>query len=451
MMYTEEVTMAEIFSAAGYRTGIFGKWHLGDNYPLRSIDQGFQESLVHNGGGIGQPSDPPGNHYVDPVLQHNGKAEKRSGYCTDIFTNAALEFIEANRGRPFFTYLATNAPHTPLEIDERYVAPYRSPGLDETTVRIYGMIANLDENIGRLLAKLNALDLERDTLLIFMTDNGPQQRRYNAGMRGLKGSVYEGGIRVPCFFRWKGALRPRVMNRLAAHIDVLPTLLEACGLPKSSTAELDGRSLWPLLNGKSAAWSDRTLYFQWHRGDVPELYRSCAARSGRYKLVNGKELYDLMTDPAEKRDIAARQPEVVTRMRKGYEDWFRNVSATRGYDPPRIHLGTPHENPVVLTRQDWRGPRAGWAPDSLGHWETEVTRPGPYQIRLRFPPAEAAGEAQFQSGGLALKQAFQAGADSVTFTAVELPTGKARLEPCLRFDAKTIGVHYVDIEVQQGV
>lgn len=448
MMYPEETTLAERFSAAGYRTGIFGKWHLGDNYPLRSIDQGFQESLVHNGGGIGQPSDPPGNHYFDPVLQHNGKPKKCSGYCTDIFTAAAMQFVEANRGRPFFAYLATNAPHTPAEIDDRYAAPYRSLGLDDLTARIYGMIANLDENVGRLMAKLNALDLERETLVIFMTDNGPQQKRYNAGMRGLKGSVYEGGIRVPCLFRWKGVLRPRVMNRLAAHIDVLPTLLEVCGVSREPEARLDGRSLWPLIKGEDASWPDRTLFFQWHRGDVPELYRGCAARSQRYKLVNGRELYDLMKDPAEQNDISSREPELAARMKKGYEDWFHDVSATRGYDPPRMQLGTPHENPVILTRQDWRGPRAGWDPDSLGYWETEVAGPGPYRVRLRFPPAQTAGEAQFQSGDLVLKQAVPAGSDSVTFSDVKLPPGKARLEPALRFGEKTVGVHYVDVETQ---
>lgn len=446
MMDPEEVTVAEMFAAAGYRTGIFGKWHLGDNYPMRAMDQGFQEALVHLGGGLAQPAgNPAGNHYFDPMLQHNGKWEKHRGYCTDIFTSAALRFIESNRRRPFFAYLATNAPHTPLEIAERYIAPYRAAGLDDTTARIYGMVANLDENVGRVLDTVRELGLDRQTLLIFMTDNGPQQPRYNAGMRGLKGSVYEGGIRVPCFFRWKGRLLPRVMDQLTAHIDVLPTLLEACGIPKTGDAPLDGRSLWPLLNGNSADWPERTLYFQWHRGDQPRLYENSAARTQRYKLVNGKELYDLLSDPGERRDIAGEHPDMVARLRRSYEEWFRDVSSTRGYDPPRPVVGTPHENPMTLTRQDWRGPRAGWAADSLGYWEVEIANPGPYQITLRFEKAPAAGEAVFQAGTVNLKQAIEAGAESVTFSGVKLVPGKLRLEPWLAFGGKTIGVHYLDV------
>ena len=278
-----------------------------------------------------------------------------------MFFDTAAGFIEQNRARPFFAYIATNAPHTPLQIDDSWVEPYARAGLDETTAKIYGMVANVDRNIGRLLQKLKALDLERNTILVFLTDNGPQQKRYNAGMRGLKGTVYEGGIRVPCFVRWPAGVKPGSrIDHIAAHIDLLPTILEACGVRKSEEVKFDGRSLAPLLRGETIAWPDRTLYFQWHRGDEPEPYRNCAALTPRYKLVNGKELYDLTEDPAEERDLAARHPDVVARLRKGYEAWFQDVSATRGYAPPRIHLGTPHENPVTLTRQDWRGPRAGW-------------------------------------------------------------------------------------------
>ncbi len=444
MMDPEEVTMAEMFQAAGYRTGIFGKWHLGDNYPLRAIDQGFEEALVHLGGGLAQPSGPPGNGYFDPVLERNGKPVKEPGYCSDIFTNAALRFIEANQQHPFFTYLALNAPHDPLEIAERYVAPYRAMRLDERTARVYGMVANIDENIGRLMDRLETLKLEQNTILIFMTDNGPAFARYNARMRGLKGSVYQGGIRVPCFFRWTGKLRPGVVDRLAAHIDILPTLLEACGVSKTGSARLDGLSLWPLLRGERN-WPDRTLYFQWHRGDAPRLYENCAARSQRFKLVNGKELYDLMADPEEKTDIASQQPEAVARMCQGYEEWFRDVSSTRGYDPPRPIIGAPQADPVTLTRQDWRGPRAGWSADSLGYWEVEIASPGPYEITLRFPRTPSAGEAVLQAGELSLKQPLEAGAESVTFHAVKLKPGKARLEPSLEFGGASVGAHYVDL------
>jgi arylsulfatase A-like enzyme len=446
MMHSDEVTIAEILAAAGYRTGIFGKWHLGDNYPLRSIDQGFHESLVHNGGGIGQPSDPPGNTYFDPVLQHNGKAVKKKGYCTDIFTNAAIRFIEQNRTRPFFAYLSTNAPHTPLQIADSYVAPYRAMGLDETTAKVYGMVTNIDDNIGRLLDKLTALNLNENTIVIFMTDNGPQQNRYNAGMRGRKGTVYQGGIRVPFFMRWTGSLQPgKKVDRIAAHVDILPTLLDASGVSKPADLSLDGVSLLPLLKGNGPQWPDRTLFFQWHRGDEPELFRACAARSQRYKLVNGKELYDLVVDPGERNDIAAQQPDIVNRMRKDYEEWFRDVSATRGYDPPRIHLGTRFENPVILTRQDWRGPRAGWGANSVGYWEVKVARSAQYDVRLRFRTPKQSAKAHFRLHDVTLSKPLKEGATSCVFESVALKAGDARLEAWIETGGKTIGVSYVDV------
>jgi arylsulfatase A-like enzyme len=234
MMYPDEVTVAEMLAPAGYRTGIFGKWHLGDNYPLRAIDQGFQDAVVIKGGGLRQPAGiPGGDGYFDPILLNNGKPQRYQGYCTDIYTDEALKFMERNRTRPFFLYLPTNAPHGPLEIGDSWVEPYRKMGLSDTTAKIYGMVANVDHNIGRVLAKLSELKLEQDTIVIFMTDNGPQQGdRFNGGMRGRKGTVYEGGIRVPFFVRWPRMVQPGTKtDRLAAHIDVLPTLLDACGAP----------------------------------------------------------------------------------------------------------------------------------------------------------------------------------------------------------------------------
>ena len=345
MMYTDEVTIAEVLQRAGYRTGIFGKWHLGDHYPMRPMEHGFEEVLVHEGGGIAQPSDPPeGNSYFDPKLMHNGKPEQRHGYCTDVFFDAAMEFVSQNKERAFFTYLATNAPHMPLQVDEKYVTPFRGKGVNEITSKTYGMLANLDENTGRLLAHLKKEGLEQDTILIFMSDNGPIPARFNAGLRGLKGTVYEGGLRVPFFVRWPGSVQAGTkIGKLTAHIDVFPTLLEACGVERSAAdPKIDGSSLYSLLRKPetAATWPDRTLYFQWHRGDRGELYNNCAARSERYKLVNGKELYDLQEDPAEVHDLAAQQPKRVADMRAGYEAWFRDVAAaTRNFEVPHIYLG----------------------------------------------------------------------------------------------------------------
>lgn len=446
MMYPDEVTLAELLRDGGYRTGLFGKWHLGDNYPLRAIDQGFETVLCHKGGGIGQPSDPPGNSYFDPVLQENGREVRLKGYCTDIFFERALEFIEDNRSGPFFAYIATNAPHTPLEVAEELVAPFRAQGLDETTARVYGMVRNIDDNVGRLLAHLKRLDLEQDTLVVFLTDNGPQQRRYNARMRGLKGSVYQGGIRVPLFLRWPRLFQAGVtVEALAAQIDLVPTLLEACGLRPPRGLILDGRSLLGLAAGREVVWPERTLFVQWHRGDAPEPFRNAAVRTSRYKLVDGKELYDLVNDPGEEHDMAGAQPKTVAALRAAYERWFRDVSSTRGYAPPRIWLGTDFENPVTLTRQDWRGPKASWEPGGLGHWEVEVRRKGRYDIRLRMPPAPADGVARFRLNNVTLEVPVKQGATECVFRAVELEPGPGRAEPVLVFGDTEVGAHYVDV------
>ena len=452
MMHPDEVTIAEMLKDAGYETGIFGKWHLGDTYPLRPNEKGFSESLVHNGGGMCQPSDWPGNTYFDPMLKHNNEWKEYEGYCTDIFTDAAIRFIEDNRNKPFFVYLPTNAPHTPLQIADEYVKPYLDMGLDETTAKVYGMVTNIDDNVGKLLTRLHELGLDENTIVMFITDNGPQQQRYTAGLRGRKGSVYDGGIRVPCYVRWPGVTEAgKKIDRIAAHIDFLPTILEACGVEKPAEVALDGKSLIPLIKGEKTGWFDRSLYFQWHRGDEPELYRACAARTQKFKLVNGDELYDMEKDPGEQHNIAADNPQVVAEMRSGYEEWFRDVSSTRGYFPPRIQLGTPFENPVRLTRQDWRGAkdrngREGWSDAHVGFWEIQVTQSAEYEISLLFPSMKEAGEAKFRLGNAELNRSLKKGDASCTFDAVSLESGEGRIEAWVTSGGISSGVMFVDVK-----
>jgi arylsulfatase A-like enzyme len=476
MMRPDEVTLAEMLAAGGYRTGIFGKWHLGDNYPLRPIDRGFQEALVCTGGGLTQPSDPPGNTYFDPILLHNGKQKKTKGYCTDVFTDAALEFLGREAEKPFFAYVAFNAPHTPLQVPDSYLEPYKkmnlahsefpSPGHplpgkanEEVTARVYGMVTNIDDNVARLLAKLDELKIAGDTIVIFMTDNGPQQVRYNAGLRDRKGSVFEGGIRVPCYWRWPGKFRAGgKANTIAANIDVAPTLLEACGVAKPAKVRFDGLSLLPLLEGRRVEWPDRTLFFQWHRGDEPQRYRSCAARSQKWKLVQPLGsfdtkmpekpefmLFDMANDPLEMKDVAADHPDVVAKMRKAYEDWFTDVSAA-GFAPPRVHLGAPQENPLTLTRQDWRGPMAGWGAKGLGYWEVHVSRSGNYDVTLRFPKLDAAAKVHFRLGEVEISDDVAVGKTSYTFAGVTLAEGPGRLEAWIAQGKESVGVHYVDVK-----
>jgi len=445
MMYPDEVTVAQLLADKGYRTGIFGKWHLGDNYPMRACDRGFQESVVHRGGGIGQPADPEGNSYFDPILDHNGRQKKYSGYCTDVFFDAALEWVETGGSQPFFSYIAPNAPHAPLTVGDEWSGPFRKMGLPEDVSKVYGMVANIDQNLGKLHKKLQALNIERDTLLIFMTDNGPagQTNRFNAGMRATKGTVYQGGIRVPFFMKWAGRLQPRKTDRIAAHIDVLPTILDACNIPKPKGLQLDGVSIMPLASGTAKAWPGRTLFTQWHRGDVPEPFRASAVRTQRYKLIDGKELYDMQADPAEARDIAAANPEIVTRLRKEYTDWFDSVSAVRKYVPPRIYLGTPHENPVTLTRQDWRVP-----PDTqraVGWWEVDVRRAGNFQVGVRFQPVDAAATVHFELSGVQRTAEVAPGANECLLPAVKLTAGPGQLRTAVSTGAKTEGATYVDV------
>lgn len=445
MMHPGEVTIAEMLRRAGYRTGIFGKWHLGDNHPMRPYEQGFEEALVHKGGGIGQPADPPGTSYFDPILDHNGEEVRRQGYCTDIFTDACLDFARECGDEPFFAYLSTNAPHTPIEVADRYIEPYLEMGWDEENAGVLAMITNIDENMGRLMAGLDRLGLTDNTLLVFMGDNGPQQDRYRCGLRGLKGTVYEGGIRVPFLARWPGCIEPGMAtDEPLAHIDIAPTLLELAGAAPPEEVRIDGTSFAPLLRGEDFRAPDRTLHFQWHRGDEPVPFRSCAAVGERYKLVNGDELYDLVEDVGETTNIAGEHPEIVAEMRSGYEEWLADVSSTRGYDPPRIYLNTPHENPVTLTRQDWRGPAASWGPQGLGYWEVDVRAPGPVDVTLRFAELDEPAIAHFRFGNVERQAPVGPGSATHTFAGLELPTGPGRLEAWLTRQGEEWGVQYVD-------
>ncbi len=472
MMHGDEVTLAEMLGPAGYRTGIFGKWHLGDNYPMRPIDQGFQEALVLKGGGIGQPSDPPGGEsYFDSILQHNGHPEKQSGYITDVITDAAARFIHDNRDRPFFAYVAYNCPHAPLEVKEEGFRAFKDqdlaherfpqighklPGrpLSEITAKVYAMVADIDRNVGRLLSKLDEDGLTRDTIVVFLTDNGPQQVRYNSGMLDRKGNVHEGGIRVPGFIRWPDRIPAgRQIDRIAAHIDLTPTLLDACGVARPTHVRFDGVSLLRLLTSEVNDWPNRTIYLQWHRGDVPELGRAFAARSQDFKLVrpDGKkdiELYDMKADPLEFHDIASEQPDRARGMYDAYARWFEDVRRERNFEPPRIVLGDEHEPRSVLSRQDWRGPRAGWSQDSLGHWEVRIARPGRYKITLQFAPSEKPTKVHLLLAGGEVQKAIDAGASSCVIEGVDWSAGPACLEAWVDQEAegKTVGVKFVEVE-----
>ena len=476
LMRPDEMTLSHRLAAAGYRTGLFGKWHLGDNYPLRPQDRGFQEVLMHRGGGIGQPSDPPGNSYFNPILEHNGKLERFDDYCTDVFTDAAMRFIDKSKDKPFFVYLAYNCPHAPLQTPEEDVAryskldlslgafptvgqPFGTPKLNSTLLaKLYGMETNIDANFGRLLAKLDDLKLAENTIVIFLSDNGPQEGRYNCGLRGLKGTVHEGGIRVPFFVRWPagGLSGGRKVGEACAHIDIVPTLMGAASIMRFPHEDaFDGQNLLPLLRGETKVLRDRTLFFQWHRGDVPENFRACAIRESRYKLVQAAgakaneqyepkfELFDVPADPYEQHDLADKHPKFVSRMKAAYERWFADVTK-KGFAPVRPQLGTPRENPTRLTRQDWRGPLAD---RGLGYWEVNLPTAGTFDVTVTLKNVKGGSTVHFRMGDVAAESMIPAGQTTFTFRGLQLPAGDARLEAWVERNGESTGVW--DVEVRR--
>ena len=446
LLGAHETTMADVFAANGYRTGIFGKWHLGDNYPFRPQDRGFQEVVVHGGGGVGQTPDFWGNDYFDDTYWHNGKPEAFKGYCTDVFFRMALRFIEANKDRPFFCYIPTNAPHGPYRVPEKYARFYHERGVRGGVANFWGMITNFDENMGRLYAKLRELGLEENTILVFLTDNGTSAGTFNCGMRGKKGSEYRGGHRVPCFIRWPGHLpEGRDFDQLAAHIDLLPTLIELCGLKKPENLRFDGTSLVPLLTGKGQ-WPERTLFVHSQRIEHPQKWRKCAVMTERWWLINGRELYDIQADPGQKNDIAKEHPDVVKRLREAYEKWWEYLSPVFD-DYCYIVLGTDHENPARLTCHDWHTPQVPWnqgmirrAPWANGFWAVEIARAGRYRFTLRQQPTEAnfpiqGDEARLKIGEVEASAPIPKGATGVDLE-VELKPGKTRLQTWFTDKAK---------------
>lgn len=457
LLRRDEVTMADVFAAGGYRTGIFGKWHLGDNYPFRPQERGFHEVLVHGGGGVGQTPDYWGNDYCDDTYWRNGRPEKQAGYCTDVWFDGALRFIEANRDRPFFAYIATNAPHSPFNVAEQYSSPYAGKGVPNAN--FYGMIANIDENVGRLMGKLKTLGLEENTILIFMTDNGTAAgfqagKGFNAGMRGAKGSEYDGGHRVPCFLRWPagGLGGGKDVRRLTAHIDLLPTLIQLCGLPQPAGVKFDGVSLVPLLRDGQAEWPDRVLVTDSQRIEHPEKWRHSAVMTDRWRLINGKDLYEIHADPGQRNDVSAENPAVIQKLRQAYEDWWVEVS--RRFDEyGEIVLGSDQENPTRLTCHDWHGGALPpWDQTHIlkgeaanGFWAVEVAEGGEYEFSLRRWPREVdqpinaalaggrairATQARLTIGDIDLAQAVSAEAKEVIFQ-TRLEPGKAKLQTWL--------------------
>ena len=406
LLRADEVTMGDVFGASGYKTGMFGKWHLGDNYPFRPQDRGFQEALYHGGGGVSQTPDYWGNDYFDDTYLRNGVPESFDGYCTDVWFSEAMKFIEENKERPFFCYLSTNAPHSPYNVADSYSEPYKGK-VPDARANFYGMITNIDDNVARLREKLRDLGIEENTLLIWMTDNGSAEgcsldsdqfvrEGYNSGMRGRKGSEYEGGHRTPVFMYWPamGFTEGRDVERLTANVDLLPTLIDFCELKEPEDVTFNGTSIKPLLMGETDNWPDRVIVTDSQRVEYPIKWRKSATMTNRWRLINGVELYDILADPGQENDIAKGFPEVVRELREHYEEWWEFVSASFDDDCP-IVIGSEYEKVSRLTSHDWHGEQCAWNHGLIrrglecnGYWIIEIAEDGQYEFELQRWPKE---------------------------------------------------------------
>lgn len=478
-MDTAEVTIAEMLEKAGYQTGIFGKWHLGDSYPMRPQDQGFHEVLVHRGGGIGQPSDPIGGEgkYTDPILFHNGVEKQMKGYVTDIIFDNAMDFIEKNnsQGKPTFTYIAPNAPHGPFhDVPQELLKKYKSKDLTssfasgkvsekmlDTEARIFAMIENIDENVGKFFTHLKKIGAYENTLVFYLNDNGPNSMRYVGPHREKKGEIEEGGIRSILLAHWPERLKAGTVNdRIAAHYDLFPTILSAVGVEQPDH-KIDGKNIMPLLEGKAGDWPDRKIYLQWHRGDEPSRYINGAVVGQKYKMLYPKQggaaqLYNLDDDPAESNNLVTTEPSILAEYEADYERWFKDVGSTRpdNYGVALIHIGNDKELKTVLTRQDWRvkkGSMDGWGPKTFGNWPVVFDRSGKYNIEITFKKNQADGEAslEFSVGSVRSTVQLDKSATSHLFENVEIETGKQTIDALLTEGGKSHGVWQVFVTKQK--
>ena len=403
-----EVSIGQVFQDTGYATGMFGKCHMGDNYPFRPEDRGFSEVMRHGGGGVGQTPDFWDNSYFDGTYFHNSVPEPDKGYCTEVWFDYARRFIKAQEqaGKPFLAYISTNAAHWPMHSPPEFAAPYEEQ-LGAHVGHFFGMIANIDHNVGRLRTFLEREGLAKNTIFVFTSDNGTGAgaKVFNAGMRGRKQSDYDGGHQVPLFIHWPagGLTGGRDVEPITAHVDVLPTLIDLASIASPKGVKFDGRSLRPLLEGNAnpvdGSWPDRILVTDSQRVMNPVKWRGSAVMTNRWRLVKGKELYDIKQDRGQENNVASSQSDVVARLKDFYEAWWAELVPTFR-QAPAIYLGHEEESPARLTSHDWIATESTpWSqflvrkaldkPSATGYWNVKVLEAGEYEIRLRRWPEEA--------------------------------------------------------------
>ncbi len=405
------ITIADIFKTSGYKTGMFGKWHLGDNYPSRATDAGFDFVIQHLAGGVGELSDHWGNSYFDDVYYMNNEPKQFEGYCTDIWFEESMKFIQQNKEKPFFVYLPTNAPHDPLIVDEKYSEPYKPlEGEKIVDANLYGMISNIDENFGKLRKFLRDNELEDNTILIFMSDNGTRfgyskdgQLGYNKGYEGIKGSVMEGGHIVPFFIRWpNGNLQGgKDISSLAAHVDILPTLANLCGVSLPKNMPYDGIDLSTTIKTETEL-NDRIVFLHQRQDWRPpdDRNHTCILKKD-WRLLNGQQLYHISEDKKQQNNVAERYPQIVKELLNANQKFVEISKTNEAYqDLPVNTIGHPAQKEIKLTVQHAIG-------DDNGIWKSEqissgvksknnthalkIYEDGWYEIACRRWPKECAG------------------------------------------------------------
>lgn len=411
----DEMTIGDAFKAAGYSTALFGKWHNGSQYPYHPNARGFDEYYGFTSGHWGD--------YFDPPLEHNGKPVQGKGYITDGLTDHAMAFMEKNRDRPFFCYVAFNTPHSPMQVpdpfwdrfkDKELKLRHEGPQREDVamTRAALAMCENIDANVGRVLKKLEDLKLADRTIVLYFSDNGPNSWRWNGGMKGRKGSTDEGGVRSPLLVRWPGHIKPRTaVTPIAGAIDLLPTLTDLCGVPPLKGKPLDGVSLAPLLLGKGSDWPDRMIFSHWG-GNV-------SVRTQQHRLDATGKLFDMVKDPGQQRDIAKDDPQTAARLSEAVTKWKRDVLSelkkedrpfTVGYPefpvtPLPARDGVPHGN----VKRSARAPNCSYftnwtAKDDKITWDIDVATEGKYEVVVYYTCArENVGsrvEVSFKEGRL---------------------------------------------------
>ncbi|WP_299668831.1 arylsulfatase [uncultured Polaribacter sp.] len=427
MLNREETTIANVLQDNSYKTGMFGKWHLGDNSPFHPHERGFDEAFYHGGGGVGQTPDYWNNDYFDDSYFRNGTPEKKEGYCTDVWFDEALSFIEDKKDAPFFCYLSLNAPHGPYNLPKEYYDLYKDETrIEETQKRFYGMITNIDDNFSKLLKKLETLGIAENTIVVFTTDNGTargykvndktnQVFGYNAGMRGTKGSEYDGGHRVPFIIRWPdgGLTGGKSLNDLTAHVDILPTFVSLTQQKFVPEKTMDGTDISDYLLGESEA-PDRYLVTDTQRIPWPEKGKNSCVMDDNWRLIKGKELYNITEDPGQTTNLADKFPEKVAEMNAFYETWWEDVIKETKFSV--IDLGvndidviTCHDARTVDYYPPWNQQmiRKG-KPMEPAPFTVNFVKAGKYRFHLRRWPSES---------GLALSAALKDGKPETLYKA----------------------------------